>query len=46
LRHRTIAEHVVTKQVAPTILRALNLEPNALQAVRREGRTVLPGLRF
>ena len=46
LHHRMINEHVWTKQVAPTILSALNLEPNDLQAVRKEGTRVLPGLRF
>ncbi len=37
---------VQTKQVAPTILRALGLDPNALQAVRQEGTPALPGLPF
>jgi hypothetical protein len=44
LRGRTVAGHVWTKQVAPTILRALGLDPRALQAVRKEGTTALPGL--
>ena len=35
---------VRTKQVAPTILRALDLEPAALDGVRREGTRSLPGL--
>ncbi len=42
-----IAGHVVdavveTRQIAPTILRALGLNPRALQAVREEGTAVLP----
>jgi hypothetical protein len=35
---------VRTKQVAPTILKALGLEPRKLDAVRKEGTEVLPGL--
>jgi hypothetical protein len=35
---------VETKQVAPTILQVLGLDPNALDAVKMEGTTVLPGL--
>jgi hypothetical protein len=31
-------------QVAPTILKALGLDPNALQSVVMEGTEVLPGL--
>jgi hypothetical protein len=31
-------------QVAPTILRALGLDPSALDAVRSEGPRVLPDL--
>jgi hypothetical protein len=31
-------------QIAPTILKALGLDPRALNAVRREGTTILPGL--
>ena len=31
-------------QIAPTILEALGLDPQALNAVRREGTKVLPGL--
>jgi arylsulfatase A-like enzyme len=40
---RTIADHVWTKQVAPTILRALGLDPEALEAARKERTRVLPG---
>jgi hypothetical protein len=35
---------VETKQVAPTILRLLDLDPAGLDAVRIEGTRVLPGL--
>ena len=35
---------VETKQVAPTILQILGLNPGALDAVQQEGTTVLPGL--
>lgn len=37
---------VETRQVAPTVLRMLNLDPNALQAVRKEGTQILPGLPY
>ena len=46
LHHRTVTGHVWTRQVAPTILRALDLDPDALDAVRKEGTRQLPGLRF
>jgi hypothetical protein len=36
---------VETTQIAPTILRLLGIDPDALQAVRTEGTPVLPGLR-
>ena len=42
----TIRAGVGTAQVAPTILRALGLNPNLLDAVRAEGTPVLPGLTF
>jgi Type I phosphodiesterase / nucleotide pyrophosphatase len=35
---------VTTMEVAPTILKALGLNPNALQSVQQEGTAVLPGL--
>lgn len=38
------AAAVRTKQVAPTILKALGLSPNALDAVRKEHTPVLPNL--
>jgi hypothetical protein len=37
---------VTTTQVAPTILRALDLDPDALDAVRKEGTKALPGVRL
>jgi hypothetical protein len=43
---KTITSTVETLQVAPTILQALGLDPNALDAVRTEGTQVLPGLPF
>ena len=39
-------QFVETKQVAPTILQILGLDPNALDAVKMEGTAVLPGLKF
>ena len=41
---RTIAAAVDTTQIAPTILNALGLDPNQLDAVRSEGTKSLPGL--
>ena len=46
LHHRTVNEHVWTKQVAPTILRSLDLDPDALQAVVKEHTKALPGLKM
>jgi hypothetical protein len=43
---RTVHEAVRTKQVAPTILAALGLDPRGLEAVRKEGTSVLPELRL
>jgi hypothetical protein len=40
----TVTSPVETTQVAPTILRALGLDPNALQSVQMEGTQVLPAL--
>jgi hypothetical protein len=42
----TVTSFVETAQVAPTILQALGLDPNALAAVQIEGTPVLPGLNF
>jgi hypothetical protein len=43
---RTIHSFVETTQVAPSILKFLGLDPDALDAVRKEGTPVLPGLEF
>jgi hypothetical protein len=43
---QSLISPVETKQVAPTILRALGLNPNALDGVKIEGTRVLPGIRF
>jgi arylsulfatase A-like enzyme len=40
----TIYQFVETKQVAPTILQLLGLNPSSLDAVKLEGTSVLPGL--
>jgi hypothetical protein len=42
-RGATVGQEVQTTQIAPTILKALGLNPNALEAVRMEGTQVLPG---
>ena len=44
LHRKTITSSVETLQVAPTILAALGLDPNDLEAVRIEGTQVLPGV--
>ena len=44
LRSRTVKTPVATSQVAASILSALGIDPNELQAVRKEGTTVLPFL--
>jgi hypothetical protein len=41
-RAQTVSSAVTTMQVAPTILKALGLDPRVLDAVRAEGTTVLP----
>jgi|HubBroStandDraft_2_1064218.scaffolds.fasta_scaffold05253_3 hypothetical protein len=43
---KTVFIPVETLQVAPTVIKALGLDPNALDAVRLEGTQVLPGLDF
>ena len=43
-RARTVYSEVGTLQVAPTILKALGLNPNALDGVRLEGTSVLPSV--
>src|SRR5579862_7510933 len=42
IRSATVTTPVETMQVAPTILKALGLNPNALQSVQQEGTQVLP----
>ena len=42
----TVTSFVETSQVAPTILQALGLDPSNLDAVRKQGTQVLPGLGF
>jgi len=42
----TVTTFVETTQVAPTILKALGLDPSNLDAVRKEGTSALPGLNF
>ena len=44
LRPHTVSVGVGTLQVAPTILRALGLDPRALDGVRLEGTSVLPDI--
>jgi arylsulfatase A-like enzyme len=46
LRAKTVTSFVETTQVAPTILKLLGLDPTSLDAVRKEGTPVLPGLRL
>jgi hypothetical protein len=41
---KTVITPVETMQVAPTILKALGLDPYKLQAVAKERTQVLPGL--
>lgn len=43
---KTITTPVQTSQVAPTVLKALGLNPYDLQAVQLQGTPVLPGLPF
>ena len=43
---KTVTSPVETTQVAPTILKALGLDPHKLQAVGIEGTQVLPGVGF
>jgi hypothetical protein len=42
LEQGAVDDLVQTKQIAPTILSALGLNPQALDAVRQEGTPVLP----
>jgi len=43
---KTVTSPVETAQVAPTILRALGLDPSRLESVQKEGTQELPGLSF
>jgi hypothetical protein len=43
---KTVSAAVGTAQVAPTILKALGLDPSALDAVRVEGTAVLPAVQL
>ena len=43
---KTVTAPVGTIQVAPTILQALGLDPDSLQAVKRQGTPVLPDVPF
>ena len=43
---RSVNSFVETAQVAPTILKLLGFDPNALDAVRTEGTPVLPAVQF
>jgi hypothetical protein len=43
---KTVTGPVETMQVAPTVLKALGLDPNELQAVKIDGTQVLPGLKL
>ena len=45
-RAKTVTSPVETEQIAPTILEALGLDPNALQSVQIEGTQVLPAVQF
>jgi len=44
IKHTTVTTPVETAQIAPTILQVLGLDPDDLQAVRKDFTTVLPGL--
>jgi Type I phosphodiesterase / nucleotide pyrophosphatase len=44
IHRRTLTTFVETMQVAPTVLKALGLDPRALQSVQVEGTPILPGL--
>jgi arylsulfatase A-like enzyme len=45
-RPSTFIDQVETRQIAPTIVKALGLDPNLLSAVRSEHTETLPGLPF
>jgi arylsulfatase A-like enzyme len=43
---KTVSAEVHTAQVAPTILQALGLDPDSLDAVRAEGTAVVPAVQL
>jgi hypothetical protein len=43
---KTVYAQVGTAQVAPTVLKALDIDPSKLDAVRAEGTSVLPAIDF
>lgn len=43
---KTVTAEVQTAQIAPTILQALRLDPDSLDAVRAEGTAALPAVQF
>jgi arylsulfatase A-like enzyme len=43
---KTVTSPVETIQIAPTILKALGLDPWKLDAVRKEGTQALPDIKF
>jgi arylsulfatase A-like enzyme len=45
LKRKVVKTPVLTTQIAPTILEALGLEPEALEAAQKEHTPSLPGLR-
>jgi hypothetical protein len=45
-QRKTVSAAVGTAQVAPTILKALGIDPSALSAVRAEGTSVLPAVQL
>lgn len=46
IKAATLSDQVETRQVAPTILKALGMDPDALEAVRLQRTQSLPGLSF
>jgi hypothetical protein len=46
IKAKTLGTPVETRQVAPTILSLLGLDPNSLDAVRLEATSELPGIQF
>jgi len=46
IKHTTVTTPVETAQIAPTMLQVLGLDPDDLQAVKKDFTTVLPGLKL